>query len=116
MQPILESPIHELQSCTNAKHIHTLVITSINGVSRSVTLEHTVHQISQGSPEILAARKVMLIYKQNVMLEAGIQVGLEPEFADNRIVVAVDVGVDAVHPLEHLPNHAREGLGEWDAW
>lgn len=42
------------------------------------------------------------------MLEAGIQVCLETELTNDRIVVAVYVGVDAVHALEDLPNHARE--------
>jgi hypothetical protein len=31
-------------------------------------------------------------------------------------VMAVDVGVDTVHPLEDLPNHVWEGLREWDTF
>jgi hypothetical protein len=44
----------------------------------------------------------MLIYKQYVMLEARIQVWLEAKVDDDRIVVTVDMGIDAIHAFEDL--------------
>ena len=44
----------------------------------------------------------MLVDEQHVLLEAGVQVRLKAELADDRVVVAVDVRVDAVHALEDL--------------
>jgi hypothetical protein len=37
-----------------------------------VTAQHTVHQIAQRSPVILAARQFVLVDKQDIMLEAGV--------------------------------------------
>jgi hypothetical protein len=50
------------------------------------------------------------------VLEAGIEMGFETELADNRVVVAIDVGVNSVHSFEDLANHARERLGEWNTY
>lgn len=41
---------------------------------------------------------------------------LEAEFSNNRVVMAVDMSVDTVHPLEDLANYAWEGLRERDTW
>lgn len=58
----------------------------------------------------------MLIDEQDVVFEAGIEVGLQPELTDNWVVVAVDVSIDTVHSLEDLTNHAWERLGEVDTY
>lgn len=58
----------------------------------------------------------MLIDKENIMLEAGVEMGLEAELTDDGIVVAVDMSVDTVHAFEYLADHAGEGFGEWDTW
>lgn len=57
----------------------------------------------------------MLIHKQNVMLEARVQMRLETEIDDDGIVMAVNVGVDAVETLEDLKNERLEGLREGHA-
>jgi hypothetical protein len=57
----------------------------------------------------------VLVDEQNVMLKAGIEVCLESELANDWVVMAVYVGIDTVHPLENLSDHAGEGLGERDA-
>lgn len=57
----------------------------------------------------------MLVDEEHVLLEAGVEVGLEAELADDGVVVAVDVGVDAVHALEDLADEGGEGLGEGHA-
>ena len=54
----------------------------------------------------------MLINKENVMLEAGVEMSLKTEFTDDWVVVAIDVGVNTIHSLEYLSDHAREGLWE----
>jgi hypothetical protein len=56
--------------------------------------------------------QLVLINEQNVVLEAGVQMGLESEVDDDWIVVAVDVGVDTVHTLKHLKDERTECLGE----
>lgn len=58
----------------------------------------------------------MLIHKQHVMLEACIQVRFEAKVDDDRIVVAVDMGVHAVHALEDLEEERLERLREGYAW
>lgn len=54
----------------------------------------------------------MLVDKQHVLLEARVQVRLQPQLADHRVVVAVDVRVHAVHALEDLLHQRRKVLGE----
>ena len=61
-----------------------------------VTLQHTVDQIPQRAPEVLATGKTMLINEEHIVLEAGVQMRLETQLDDDWVVVAVDVGVDAV--------------------
>lgn len=92
-----------------------IVSHALNPGPTSVALEHAVHKISQRAPEILAAGKIVLVDEENVMLEARIEVCLESELSDDGIVMAVYVGIDTVHSLENLSDHARERLGEWDA-
>jgi hypothetical protein len=57
----------------------------------------------------------VLIYEENIMFKAGIEMSLKPEFSNNGIMMTVNVGIDTVHALEDLSNHAREGLWERDA-
>jgi len=57
----------------------------------------------------------MLINEQNVVLEACIEVSLEAEFANDWVVVAIDMCVYTIHSLEDLPDHARKGLGKGNA-
>lgn len=82
----------------------------------SVAPQHAVDQVAQRAPVVLPAGKVVLVDEEHVLLEAGVEVRLEPELADHGVVVAVDVGVDAVHALEDLAHEGRERLGEGDAW
>ena len=57
----------------------------------------------------------MLVDEQHIVLEAGVEVRLESEVDDNRVVVAVNVRVDAVQPLEYLEDQGLEGLREGHA-
>jgi hypothetical protein len=62
-----------------------------------IVLQHALHEIAQRSPEVFApVCKTMLVNEQNVVLEACVQMWLEPQLNDDRVVVAVDVGVDTV--------------------
>ena len=58
----------------------------------------------------------MLVNEQNVVLKACIEVSLEAQFANDWIVVAVDVGVNTIHSLEDLPDHAGKRFGKGNAW
>jgi hypothetical protein len=50
----------------------------------------------------------MLVDKEDIVLEASIEMGFKAKLTDDRVVVAVDMCVDSVHALEDLPNHAWE--------
>lgn len=69
-----------------------------------VALEHAVDQVTQWAPEVLPTGKVVLINEENVVLEAGVEMRLQAKLADDWVMVAVDMGVDAVHTLEDLAN------------
>ena len=65
--------------------------------------QHTLHQISQRAPEILAsAREAVLVDEQHIVFKARVQVRFETQLDDDRVVMAVDMGVDAVEALEHV--------------
>jgi len=57
----------------------------------------------------------MLINKQHIVLEASVQMRFQAQRDDDRVVVAVDVGVDAVEALEDLAEEGWEGFREGDA-
>jgi hypothetical protein len=80
----------------------------------SIASEHAVDKISQWAPVILSTGKTVLVDEKDVVLEASVEMGFETELADDWVVVAVDVGVNTIHSLEDLTDHAWEGLGEWD--
>lgn len=78
----------------------------------SVAPQHAVHQVAKRAPKVFAARQIVLIDKEHILLEAGVQVWLQPKLADDGVVVAVDVGVDTVHALEDLAHERRERFGK----
>jgi hypothetical protein len=57
----------------------------------------------------------MLIHKQNVMLEARVQMRLETEIDDDGVVMAVDMSIHSVKPLEDLEDERLEWLREGHA-
>jgi uncharacterized membrane-anchored protein len=78
-----------------------------------ITPQHTLHQIAQGTPEILAATgQSMLINEQHVVFEASVEMRLETQLNYDRVVVAVDVCIDTVQALEHVADERGERLGE----
>jgi hypothetical protein len=83
--------------------------------SPSVALQHAVHQVPQRAPEVLPARQIVLVDEEHVLLEAGVEMRLQAQLPHDRVVVAIDVGIDAVHALEDLANQSRERLGEGHA-
>jgi hypothetical protein len=56
----------------------------------------------------------MLVYEQDVVLEAGVEMGFKSEVDDDRIVVAVDVCIDTIESLEHLLKKRSEAARERD--
>ena len=58
----------------------------------------------------------MLVDEEHVMLEARVEVRLEAQLNDDRIVVTVDMRIDAVEPLEQLLDQRRESLGKGDTY
>ena len=55
----------------------------------------------------------MFVYEKHVMLEARVKMRLESKMDHDRVVVTVDVRVDAVETLEDLANGGSEGF--WKA-
>ena len=77
--------------------------------------QHTLHQISQWAPEILAsAREAVLVDEQHIVFKTRVQVRFETQLDDDRVVMAVDVGVDAVEALEHVADEGRESFRKGD--
>jgi hypothetical protein len=57
----------------------------------------------------------VLVNEENVMFEASVEVSLKAKLTNDGIMVAIYVGVDTVHPLKYLSDHAGEGFWEWHA-
>lgn len=56
----------------------------------------------------------MFIDEQHVVLEAGVEVWLETQVDNDRVVMTVNVGVDAIEALEYLPDSLGKMFGERD--
>lgn len=56
----------------------------------------------------------MLINEQDVVLEAGVEMWFETQMDNDRVVMAVDVGIDAIKPLKNLPYGLTKMLGKGD--
>jgi hypothetical protein len=54
----------------------------------------------------------MLINEQNIVLEAGIEMRFEAQLNNNRVVVAVDVCVDAVETFKDISEEGGKRLRE----
>lgn len=118
------SPVHACPNSPNAEsQCHALVAHCVPSVenkdaheklfksstvpcsrdNRLVASQHTLHEITQWPPKVLApVGQAVLVDEQHVVFEASIEVGLQTELNDDRIVVAVDMCVDAVQALEHI--------------
>ena len=57
----------------------------------------------------------MLVDEQNVVFEAGVQVGFQAEMHHHGIVVTVDVRIHPVHTLVDLSHQTGERFGEGNA-
>lgn len=58
----------------------------------------------------------MLVDKQYIMFKTRVQVPFETQLDDDRVVIAVAVGVDAIEPFEHVTDKSRESFREGDPW
>jgi hypothetical protein len=82
----------------------------------SVASQHTLHQITQWPPKVLTAtRQTMLIDEEHIMLEARVQVRLQSQLDNNRVMVTINVRIHPVQALEHVPDKSRKSLGERNA-
>jgi hypothetical protein len=50
------------------------------------------------------------------VLEARVEMWFQSQLKHDRVVVAVDVGIHTVKPLEHLTDQSWESLWEWYTW
>lgn len=58
----------------------------------------------------------MFMNEEDIVFEAGVEMWLETEVHDNRIMMTVDVCVDAVQAFEDLSNQGRKSLWERHAY
>ena len=84
--------------------------------SPSIAPQHAVNQVSEGSPEVFATGEIVLIDEQNVVLETGVEMRLKTKLTYDGVMVAVDMCIHAIHPLENLANHTGERFGKWNAY
>lgn len=69
----------------------------------SIALQHALNKVTKWSPEILACtRETVFINKQDVMLEAGVQMRFEAQLNDDGVVMTVDVRIDTIESLEDV--------------
>src|SRR2546421_13085450 len=72
---------------------------------------------TERAPKVLSGAfvELVLVHKQDVVLETRVEMRFETQVAYDGVVVAVDVGVDSVEPLEELAQGGRKMLGKGDA-
>lgn len=80
-----------------------------------IAAKHTLDQIAQRAPEILATRQTVFIDEKDIVFEASVQMRLESEVNYNGIVVAIDMCVHTIEPLEELLEQTDERLRERNA-
>ena len=81
-----------------------------------IALEHALNKVPQRAPKILAAGKIVFIYEKDIVLEACVEVRFESELDNDRVMVAVNVGVDSVQALEKLLGEVQKGFGKRHPW
>ena len=91
-------------------------ITAPTGLGPLITPQHAVDQVSQRAPKVLATGQTMLINEENVVLEARVQMGLEPKLYNNRVMVTVDMGVHSVESFEDLTDQDWECFREGNTY
>lgn len=73
-------------------HMNTLLVTS----------KHVLHQVAEWAPEVLTTGETVLINEENIVLEACVEMRLEPKMNNHRVVVAVNVSIYPIEALEEL--------------
>lgn len=58
----------------------------------------------------------MLVDEENIVLEAGVEMWLEAQVDDHRVVVTVNVSIYTVHSFENLANEIGKCLRKRDTW
>jgi hypothetical protein len=66
--------------------------------------EHALDQIHKRPIEILATCQAVFINKQHIVFETGVEMRLEAQLDDDRVMVTVDMGIDSIHSFEELTN------------
>ena len=77
--------------------------------------EYSVNHVRQRPVKVLSRLEVELLDKEDIVFERGVHVWIETESDNDRVVVAVDVRIDAEETLDELADGALKVLGEVDA-
>lgn len=78
--------------------------------------ENRLNHVRQRPIKVFPRLEVELFDEQNVVLETGVHVRIEPQCHNDGIVVAVDVRIDTKEAFDKLADSRLEVLGEMDAW
>src|SRR6266480_1002121 len=72
---------------------------------------------TERAPKVLSGAfvELVLVHKQDVVLDTRVERRFETQVAYDGVVVAVDVGVESVEPLEELAQGGGKMLGKGDA-
>ena len=62
----------------------------------SIAPQHAINQVPQRTPEVFAACQAVLVYEEDIMLETRVQMRLQSELNNYRIMMTVDVCVYSV--------------------
>ena len=56
----------------------------------------------------------MLVDKEDIMLEASVEMRFEPKLHDDRIMVTVNVGIYPIQSLKELANQGGKSFRKWN--
>ena len=104
---------------------HTEIVTIQPCLARtaacSITPQHALDKLSERTEPLglltsLLIRQIELLNEQHKVLESSVEMSLQSESTHNTVVMAVDVGVDTVQPLEKHLDGLLEAFWEWHTW
>jgi hypothetical protein len=80
----------------------------------SIAAQHALNQIAQRTPVVFPATllQTVFVHKEHIVLEACVEMRLQAQVNNDRIVMTVDMCVDAVQALEDVAHGLWEMLGE----
>ena len=123
--PVAIRKLHLDRDALTQTPSHTEIVTIQSCLTRtpacSITSQHALDKLSERPKPLgflapLLIRQIELLDEQHKVLEASVEMRLQSESTHNTVVMAVDVGVDTVQPLEKHLDGLLEAFWEWHTW